>query len=208
MTGAGIAGVAGTDHVASSIRSEAITAGAGIGGGGASPGRSVGKGICAGAAPVAASVPGLAAALGLASGMVAAAVRRGAGARDTDGVSGGTLATGGSIHACCDGSATGVTAGSAAATCGGTTTTRRSGVSMRRSCQGKSKGQSPRPLKARLNSNVWISSESSSAYVSRLRSGLVRWLSARRRSRWPARRSKLRRALGQGRAIAVPSNPF
>ena len=183
MTGVGIAGVAGTTHVASSVRATAITAGAGIGGGAVSPGRSARKGICAGAAPVAASVLGLASALGLASGTIAAAVRRGVGARDTDGVSAGPLATGCSTHACCNGSATGVTAGSAAVTCAGTTTTRRSGASIRRSCQGKPKpgSQSPWPPKVRLNSNVWISSESSSACVSRLCSGLMRWLSARSR---------------------------
>ncbi len=186
MTGVGIAGVAGTTHVASSVRAKAITAGAGIGGGAVSPGRSARKGICAGAAPVAASVLGLASALGLASGTIAAAVRRGVGARDTDGVSAGPLATGCSTHACCNGSATGVTAGSAAVTCAGTTTTRRSGTSIRRSCQGKPKpgSQSPWPPKVRLNSNVWISSESSSACVSRLRSGLMRWLSARRWNLW------------------------
>ena len=94
MTGAGIAGVAGTTHVASSGRATAITAGAGIGGGAVSPGRSARKGVFAGAAPVAVSVLGLASALGLASGTIAAAVRRGVGARDTDGVGAGPLATG------------------------------------------------------------------------------------------------------------------
>ena len=51
--------------------------------------------------------------------------------------------------------------------------------------------QSPWPPKVRLNSNAWISSESSSACVSRLRSGLMRWLSARRWNLWSS--SVLRR---------------
>jgi hypothetical protein len=186
MTGVGIAGVAGTTDVASSVRAEATTGGAGIGGAALSPGRSARKGVFARAAPVATSVLGLTAALGLAFRTIAAAVRRGVGARDTDGVSAGPLATGCSTHACCNGSATGVTAGSTAVTCGGTTTTRRSGASIRRSCQGKRKpgSQSPWPPKVRLNSHVWISSESSSACVSRLCSGLMRWLSARRWNLW------------------------
>ena len=192
-TGVCIAGVAGTTHVASSVRATAITAGAGIGAGAVSPGGSARTGIGAGAAPVAASVLGLASALGLVSSTIAAAVRRGVGARDTDGVRAGPLATCRSTPACCNGSATGVTAGSAAVTCAGTTTTRRSGTSIRRSCQGKPKpgSQSPWPPKVRLNSNVWISSESSSAYVIRLRSGLMRWLSARRWNVWTS--SVLRR---------------
>src|ERR1700693_4914745 len=156
MTGVGIAGVAGTTHADSSVRAQAGTAGAGIGGGAVSPGRSARKGICAGAAPVAASVLGLPAALGLTSGTIAAAVRRGFGARDTDGLSEGLLATGCSYPACCHGSATSVTAGSVDVTCGGTTTTRRSGASIRRSCQGKPKpgNHNPWPPKVRLNSTV------------------------------------------------------
>ena len=75
-----------------------------------------------------------------------------------------------STHVCCNGSPTGVTAGSAAVSCAGTTTTCRSRASIRRSCQGKPKpGSHPcPPPKIRLNSNAWITSESSSAYVSRL----------------------------------------
>ena len=187
MTGVGIAGVAGTTHVASSVGAKAITAGAGIGGSAVSPGRSARKGVCAGAAAVAASVLGLASALGLISGTIAAAVRRRVGARaDADGVSAGLLATGCSTRACCSGSATGVTAGSMSVTCAGTTTTRRSGASIRRTCQGKLKpgSQSPWPPKVSLNSNVWISSESSSACVSRLRSGLMRRPCARCLNRW------------------------
>jgi hypothetical protein len=126
-----------------------------------------------------ASIRGSSSVLGLASGMIAAANDPRAGAPDTDGVGVSPWATGRSIHACCDGSATGVIAGSSAGTGTGASTTRRSGTSIRRSCQGKPKpgSQSPWPPKVRLNSNVWISSESSSAYVSRLRSGLMRWLS-------------------------------
>ena len=139
-----------------------------------------------GAASVAASVLGLASTLGLASGPIADAVRRCVGIRDTDGVSAGAPATGCPTDACCTGSATGATAGSAAVTCGGTPTRRRSGASIRRSCQGKRKpgSQSPWPPKVRLNSHAWISSESSSADVSRLRSRLMRWLSARRWNLW------------------------
>ncbi len=176
MTGVGIVGGAGTNDVASSVCATAITAGAGIGGGTVSPGGSACKGICAGAAPVAASVLALAAALRMASGTIAAAVRRGVGAGDTDGVGAGPPATGCSTDACCNGCATGVTAGAAALTCAGTTTMRRSGTSIRRSCQGKLKpgSQNPWPPKVRLNSNVWTSSESSSACVSRLCSGLMR----------------------------------
>ena len=163
MTGVGIAGVAGTTHVASSVRAKAITAGAGIGGGAVSPGRSARKGVCAGAAPVAASVLGLASALGLASGTIAAAVRRGVGARDTDGVGAGPLATGCSTDACCNGSATGVTAGSAAVTCAGTTTTRRSGTSIRRSCQGKPKPGSQVPGHRRSGSTATCGSAARAA---------------------------------------------
>ena len=193
MTGVGIAGVTGTTHVASSVRATAITAGAGIGGGAVSAGRSARKGVFAGAVPVAASVLGLASARGLAPGTIAAAVRGWVGARDTDGIGAGPLATGCSTHACCNGSATGVTAGSAAVTCAGTTTTRRSGTSIRRSCQGnpKPRSQRPWPPKVRLNSNVWISSESSSACVSRRCSALMRWVLARRCNLWDS--SVLRR---------------
>ncbi len=194
MTGGGIAGVAGTAHVASSVGATAITAGGGIGAGAVSLGRSARKGTCAGAAPVAARVLGLAFALVVASGMIGAAVCRGVGARDTDAVGAGPLATGCSTDACCDGSATGMSVGSGAVTCGGTTTTRRSGASMRRSCQGKPKPgrHNPWPPKIRLNRNEWISSESSSAYVSRLCSGLMCWLSARRWNLWSS--SVLRRS--------------
>ena len=174
MTGGGIAGAAGTDHVSSSVRGKAITAGAGIGEGAVSPGRSARKGVCAGAAPVAAPVLGLASTVGLACGTIAASVRHGGGAGDTDGVGAGPLAAGCSTDACCDGSTTDVTAGSAAVTCAGTSTTRRSGTSIRRSCQGKPKpGSQPWPPKVRLNSSAWISSESSSACVNRLRSRLA-----------------------------------
>ncbi len=262
MPGAGIAGVAGTTHVDSSVRATAITAGAGTGGGTVSPGRSARNGNCAGGTPVTASV------LGLASGTIAAAAaaaagRRlvardaegfgardaegfgardaegfgardaegfgardaegfgardaegfgerdaegfgardaegfgardtkgvgardadgvgaretdGLGARDTDGIGAGPLATGCSTLACCNGFAAGVTADSAAATCSGTITTRRSGNSDRRSCQGKTKpgSQGPWPPKVRFNSNAWNSSESSSAWARRLCSGLMR----------------------------------
>jgi len=163
MPGVGGVGMAGTTHADSSVRVTAITAGAGIGGGVASPGRSARNGICAEAASVAAFVPGLL------SGVIAAAVRRGVGARDTDGVGAGPLVKDCSTHACRDGSATGVT-------CAGTTTTRRSGASIRRSCQGNPNpgNQSPWPPKVRLNSNVWISSDSSSASVSRQCSRLMR----------------------------------
>jgi hypothetical protein len=100
----------------------------------------------------------------------------GVGARATNGVRAGPLATGCSADACGNGSASGVTAGSAAATCGGTTKTCRSGTSIRRSCQGKLKAgnQSPWPLKVRLNSHAWISNESSSAGGSRLCSEIMR----------------------------------
>ena len=103
---------------------------------------------------------------------------------DTEGVRAGPSATGCPIDARI-GSLTDVPVGSVAVTCAGTTTTRRSATSTRRSCQGKPKpGNHPWPPKIRLNSHVWISSESSSAYVSGLRSGLMRWLSARRWNVW------------------------
>ena len=138
-----------------------------------SAGRSARKGVGAEAASGTAAVLALASAFGLACGTGAGAVRRGGGARDTDGVDTGALAAGCSTDGCCDGSAAGV-AGCAVVTCGETTSTCRSGTSIRRSCQGKPRpGSHPWPPKIKLNSNVCISSESSSAYVSRLRSGLA-----------------------------------
>src|SRR6202040_4467332 len=73
ITGAGITGVEGTNHVGSSVGATAITAGAGIGRGAAAPDRSAREGVCAGAAPVAARALGLASALRLARGTIAAA---------------------------------------------------------------------------------------------------------------------------------------
>ncbi len=144
--------------------------------------------------------------------MIAAAVCRGVGARDTDAVGAGPLATGCSTDACCDGSATGMSAGSGAVTCGGTTTTRRSGASMRRSCQGKPKPgrHNPWPPKIRLNRNEWISSESSSAFVSRLCSGLMCWLSARCWNLWNSsvlRRSCSGTAAGAGQEGTMSCAP-
>ena len=183
--------------MSSSVRSKAITAGEGLGGGAVLRDRSARKRAFAGAAAVAASalclasglrlssVLGLASVLelpsafGLASDTTAGANRTVVGARDTDGVSAGPRATGCSTNACCSGSATGVTAGSVAVTGAGTSATRRSGASIRRSCPGKPKPGSPSPWPPnfRLNRDVCISSETSSAYVSRLLSGLARWLS-------------------------------
>ena len=169
MTGVGIAGVAVAVDVGSSVGAEAITSGAGIGGGAVALGRSERKGgDCAGTARFAAS------ALGLTFGLVAAAGCRGVGARGTDGVA-GPLAAGGATLACGNVSATGVTVVSAAVTCSGMTTTRRSGTSIRRSIQGKPKpGSHPWPPKVMLNSKLWISSESSSAGIKRPSSGLTR----------------------------------
>jgi hypothetical protein len=147
------------------VRGKATTAGAEIGGGAVPAGRSARKGVCGGAAPVAASVLALTSALGLASGTGAGAVRCGASAGDAGG-GGGPLAAGCSTDACCDGSAVVI--------CAGTTSTCRSGTSIRRSCQGKPRpGSHPWPPNIRLSSNVWISSENSSASVSRLRSALA-----------------------------------
>src|SRR5215470_17651751 len=106
MAGADIAGVTGTTPAGSSIRGRAITGGAGIGGGGVgtagggagigggavSAGRSAVNDVCEGAALVAASVLRLAFADGLAFGTFGTEVRRGVGARETDGVGGGALA--------------------------------------------------------------------------------------------------------------------
>jgi len=53
---------------------------------------------------------------------------------------------------------------------GGTSTTRSSDTPNFRICQGNPKpGTQPRPPNVRLNNRAWISSESSSAYVSRAR---------------------------------------
>jgi hypothetical protein len=181
MAGAGVAGVAGAACAASSDGFNATTADSGVGGGAVSPGRSARKGVFAGGAPAAALVLGGASAFGLASGAIAPVVRRGVGAGDTDGVGAGPVAAGWSPRSCCKRPTSVVTAGSGAGACAGTSTTRRSGPSIRRSSQGKPKGQSPSPPKVRVNSSVWISSESSSASVSGLRSTLVRWVSC-----WPA----------------------
>ena len=76
--------------------------------------------------------------------------------------------------ACGDDSAIGVAAGCAATTAAGATSTCRSGPAMGRSRQAKPKRGSQRTSpKFRVNSNAWISSETSSAYVSRLRSALM-----------------------------------
>ena len=107
-------------------------------------------------------------------------------ARDRDGGGTGAPATGGLIEACSSGSLIGVLAGSVAVTCAGTRKTRRSGTSVRRARQGKSKPGSPRPAppKVKLNSSVWISSETKIASVSRLRSACTRWRGHRPRRSW------------------------
>ena len=120
MPGAGVAGTAGTTHVASSDGATAITAGAGIGGGAVSPGRLARNGDGAGAAPIAASVVRVTSAVELASGTIAGAVRTRVGAGGTDGVGAGPPATRCSLGACGNGPATGATAGAAPATCAGT----------------------------------------------------------------------------------------
>jgi hypothetical protein len=188
MSGFGVASAGGTTDAASSVCGWSIVVDGGAGAGAIASGRSARKGASAEAAPVMASVLGLAsAALGLGFGTIGAAVRRRTGARDTDGVtSGGALATGCSTPGRCSNSTTGVAERSAAETCAGTTTARRSDASIRRSSQGKPKPGNPSPCapKVSINSNVWSSSESSSAYVSRLCSELMRWLSARRSKPW------------------------
>ena len=77
------------------------------------------------------------------------------------------------FSALCTGSAAGAGAASSA--------TRRSGTSVRRSCQGKPKPGSPRPwpLKVRVSSTAWNNKESSSPNASRLRSGVRRWRSGK-----------------------------
>ena len=64
----------------------------------------------------------------------------------------------------------------------------------------------PWPPKVRLSSHVWISSESNSAYVNRLRSGLMRWLSAFRSNGWNSNvihRRCLGSAAGAGRNAII-----
>ncbi len=179
MTGAGVAGAAGTSQLASSDGAKAITSGPGTGDSAVSPGRSARNGDSAGTTPVAAAVLRGASALGLASCTIASAVRPEAGTGGTDRVSAGPPETCCSTHACGNGSAAGATADFAPVSCAGTSTRRRSGTSIRRSSQGKRKPGRPVPWppKTRLNSSVWMSSESSSACDSRLRSGLMRRLS-------------------------------
>jgi hypothetical protein len=120
---------------------------------------------------------GLARSVRLAFGTVAAAVRCGVGARDTEGVTAGASATGRAIDACI-GPLANVPDDSGAAGCAGTSTTLRSVASIRRSRQANPKPGSPKPspLRIRLNNSPWIRSESSSAYASRL----LRCLSALR----------------------------
>ncbi len=204
-TGVGTSGLAGTTHVSTSVSVNAITACAGFGREAVSPVRSVRKGTFTAGAPLSAAVRGLASAVALVSGVAFAsavalaaafgfppalepasafglvsgtfgeAVRSAGSAWDTDGPAGRARGRGGSSRATGKGSAIDETACSAGAVCAGTTTTRRSGISARRSCQGKPKpgSQSPWPPKVRLNSNAWINSESSSAYVSRVCSRLA-----------------------------------
>ena len=199
MTGAGMAGAAGTTHVASSDRAKAITAGAGTGGGAVSPGRSARNCDDAGEAPVAASGLRLASTVALGTGTIAGAVRTGVGAVGADGVDAGPPGTCWSIGGCGNGSSTGATAGLAPATCAGTSTRRRSGTSIRRSRQGNQKPGRPvpSPPKTKPNSSAWISSESSNAGVSRLCSGLMRWPPARR---WNPSNSSVLRRLCSGTA--------
>jgi len=200
MTGVGTAGVTGTTHVGSSDRAEAITADSGTGGGAVPPGRTARKGVFAGAAPLAAPDPGFTPSLEWVPATIAAVVRLGVSAGDTGGVSANPPATGCSARPCCNGSASGVTAVSGALTCTGTSTTRRSGASIRRSCQGKRKAKpvSPRPCppKVRLNSSAWISRENSSASFSRVRSRVMRWL-----GRWP-------RPAAIGERVGIGSKAF
>lgn len=190
-TVAGSVGSTGTAHVDASGRANAITSGAAIGGRRAAPAeRCPGSGALSAALPIAVPVLGLAVALGRAFGAIVAAGRCGVGAGDARSVGAGPATTGGSTHTSGAGSTSGATAGvtaangaaagAAAATGAGMSTMRRSGTSTRRSRQGRCRPGSPSssPPKARLNSSAWVSKDSSSASISRLRSGRrMRWLS-------------------------------
>jgi len=174
-SGAGVVGAAGATRFASSDGAKAITSERGAGGGDVSAGGSARNGDSAAATLGAASVLRWLAALGWASGAIAA-VRLGVGVAGADGVSAGPSEPRRPTDACSKGSATGATADSASASCAGTSTRCSSGTVIRRSCQGKRKPRRlvPSPSKTTFNSSAWMSSESSSARDSRLRSALMR----------------------------------
>ena len=123
---------------------------------------STGSGAIAGAAGAAATVFDLATFFGLAVGVVAAGVSFGAGAASTSVSVAGSAATGGSTPAPGKGSTAGTGDGIDTGTVAGRSTARSSGISIRRSCQGKPKPGSPRPwpLTVRLNRSAWIARES------------------------------------------------
>jgi len=139
---------------------------------------------------------GLASTAGLASGSIATNPRAGlgTGTGDTENINAGAAGAAGAAEAaeagasiggctCCvsDDAADSIepteSTDSAALGCAVTSSMRRSGASMRRSRQGKSKPGSPRPWppKVRLNSNACSTREIRNARVSRMRSGRTSW---------------------------------
>ena len=130
----------------------AITAGKGFGGGAESA--SISAGMSASSAGVSASTFaraisvaacgfGLAFASGVLQGLIAGVGRSGGGSGDLNVTIAGPAAKGGSINSGGNGTGSDVITGFAAMTGGGASTTRRSGTSIRRSCQGKAKPGSP-----------------------------------------------------------------
>jgi len=176
--GADSNGVGGTTNSASLDSSRAITAGTDFGRGAKS------EGALAGAVPVAAFGLGRAFAFGALRDTAARACCAWVRCGDLNVTTAGPVATVRSVDTggACGGSD--AMPGFGSATGAGVSTTRRSGTSPRRSCQGKAKPGSPNssPLKTRLNSIAWTSRESSSEYESRLPWGLARRSGCRRRS--------------------------
>ena len=157
----------------------------------------MGAGVTGGATRAAAAVFGLPAFCGLASGTFAAAGTVEGGAVDTSINNAGSVATGGSspaLPALCN--------GSEAVTSGGRSTTRRSGTSTRRTCQGKPTPGSPRPSvpKVRVNSSRWTASEKRRESGSRLRSASTRWPSRHTGATAFGRAAAIRDAPGLGAA--------